>query len=141
MFVGEDTHALDDKGRVVLPRKYRDDLAAGCVVAKGPDRQLHVYPRKAYEEKAAAMMSEPEDKLGRRRRRTFFTGADEQTLDKAGRLLLKQPLRAYAGLEDGGEVAVLGVGDRIELWNPTVYEEERIKDEEVFTSDEEVLAG
>ena len=136
-FLGEDTHSLDEKGRVVLPRRYRDWLADGCIVAKGEDHQLLVFPPEEYDKKAAEVMAAPNTRAGRRVRRIFFSGADEQALDKSGRLLLKSDLREYAQIEDGGDVKVLGVMNHIELWNPGSYDEDKQLGEEVFTADDE----
>jgi MraZ protein len=136
-FLGDDTHSLDDKGRVVLPRRYRDGLSDGCIVTKGRDHQLLVFTPEEYDKSAAEVMALPDNRAGRRVRRTFFSGADEQSLDKSGRLLLKSDLREYADLTDGGEVKVLGVFDHIELRNPARYAEDKELGEETFTTDEE----
>jgi MraZ protein len=137
VFLGEDTHSLDEKGRVVLPRRFRDALADGCIVAKGEDHQLLVFTRQEYDRKAAEVMAMPATRSGRRIRRTFFSGADEQTLDKAGRLLLKTELRTYAGLAEGNEVKVLGVYGHIELWDPETFASDKARGEEDFTRDDE----
>lgn len=137
MFLGEDTHSLDGKGRVVLPARYRSDLAEGCIVAKGEDRQLQVFTRDAYERKAAEVRAMPSGRTARRVQRTFFGGADEQALDKTGRLLLKAELRDYAGLSEGGDVKVVGVYDHIELWAPELFEADKARGEEEFTRDDE----
>lgn len=137
MFLGEDTHALDDKGRVVMPRRFRDALGEGCVVAKGEDNQLLVYTPTEYRKRAEAVMEMPQSRTGRRIRRTFFSGADEQQLDKAGRLLVKQELREYAALREGAAVTLLGVYDHIELWNPERHLHDKSAGEEAFTRDEE----
>jgi MraZ protein len=139
VFLGEDTHSLDEKGRVVLPRRFRDALADGCIVAKGEDHQLLVFTRAAYERKAAEVMATPATRAGRRVQRIFFSGADEQTLDKAGRLLLKGELRSYAELVEGGEVKVLGLYHHIELWNPGMFAADKARGEEDFTRDDEDL--
>lgn len=137
MFLGEDTHSLDGKGRVVLPARFRAALEDGCIIAKGEDRQLQVFTREAYERKAAEVMAMPPGKTARRVQRTFFGGADEQGLDKTGRLLLKGELREYAGLAEGGDVKVVGVFDRIELWAPEIFEQDKARGEEDFTRDDE----
>lgn len=137
MFLGEDTHSLDEKGRVVLPRRFRDALSDGCIVAKGEDHQLLVFTRDAYEQKAAEVIAAPNTRAGRRVRRIFFSGADEQGLDKSGRLLLKNELRSYAGLNDGAEVKVLGLYSHIELWNPDRFAMDKERGELDFTFDEE----
>lgn len=137
MFLGADTHTLDPKGRVVLPRRFRDELADGCVVTKGQERQLLVFPPEEYQRQAAQVKGKEATRAWRRYERQFFSSADAQTLDKAGRLLLRSELRDWASLEDGDEVKVLGVMDHIELWNPTAYETDQAKGEEFYTYDEE----
>lgn len=139
VFLGEDTHSLDGKGRVVLPARFRAALGDGCIVAKGEDRQLQVFTREAYERKAAEVNAMPPSRTTRRVQRTFFGGADEQTLDKTGRLLLKGELREYAGLAEGSDVKVVGVYDRIELWAPDIFEADKARGEEDFTRDDEDL--
>jgi MraZ protein len=136
VFLGEDRHTVDGKGRLVLPSRYRDQLVEGCVITKGRDGQLMVYPVDEYVAQAETVRARPQNRDGRRFSRTFFAAADEQGLDKAGRLLLKQELRTYAGVESGGETVVLGVFDHIELWNPDAYEDERLRGEEVYMADE-----
>lgn len=141
MFLGEDVHTLDGKGRVVMPSRFRDELSESCVVTKGRDGHLEVYPSSAWQEKAEEAMARPQNRAGRRFLRTFFAGADEQTLDKAGRLLVKPDLRTYAELEAGSEVVVLGVFDHIEIWNAESYRSERtIGDEAFLEDDEEVMS-
>jgi MraZ protein len=137
VFLGEDIHTLDDKGRVVLPARFRRDLADGCVITKGQDGQLLVFTKEVYAEKATEVMEKPLDTPGRRFARTFFSSADEQNLDKAGRLLIKPDLRGYAGLELGREVAVLGVFDHIELWNLEAHLADRERGDREFLEAEE----
>ena len=137
MFLGEDRHTVDGKGRIVLPSRYRDELVDGCVITKGRDGQLMVYPVDVYSAQAEEVMARPQNRVGRRFARTFFAAADEQGLDKAGRLLLKQELRSYAGVDTGSEAIVLGVFDHIELWDPESYSDERQKGEEVYMADED----
>lgn len=127
VFLGEDRHNVDSKGRLVLPSRYRNQLKEqGCVVAKGQDGHLMVFPKNVYEEKRAAeALALPNTPAGRQFRRTMFGGAEEQAPDSSGRLLLRADLRSFAKLEIGEPVAVVGVYDHIELWNADVYERVR----------------
>lgn len=138
MFLGEDTHTLDTKGRIVMPSRFRDDLSSGCIVLKGQDGHLMIYPSEVWRERAAEIMQQPQNRAGRRFSRTFFSGADEQQLDKSGRLLIKPDLREFAGLEPGADVAVLGVYDHVELWNRDSYETERELGDELYVTEEEM---
>lgn len=137
VFLGEYTHTLDGKGRVVMPARFRDELSDGCIVLKGQDGQVQVFPSEVWREKAAEVAARPQNRRGRRFMRTFFAGADPQQLDKAGRLLVKPELRTFANLTEGSEVMVLGVYDHVELWSPDAYDSERDLSEEVFMADEE----
>ena len=117
MFLGEYLHSLDDKGRVVLPRKFRDGLADGCVITKGQDRCLYVFAQDRWDEEAAQVASLPRTKRQNRNfSRTFFAGATAQSLDKQGSIPIPPGLREYAGL--ASDVTVVGVADRIEVWDP-----------------------
>ncbi|HSJ27050.1 MAG TPA: division/cell wall cluster transcriptional repressor MraZ [Acidimicrobiia bacterium] len=138
VFLGEDRHNVDGKGRLVLPSRYRSQLSEqGCVITKGQDGHLMVFPTKVYEEKAAEALAMPNDKAGRRYRRTMFGGADQQVPDSSGRLLLRSDLRDYAHLEIGDTVAVVGVYDHIELWAAARYEEERERGDAAYLDGEE----
>lgn len=144
MFLGEDTHALDEKGRVVMPSRFRSELADGCVVSAGREGQLNVFPVDVYLSEARELRSRPRSRLGDRQERFFFGLADQQTLDKSGRLLVKPELRSLAGLEVAGGVVVLGMFDHVELWDPAAYEREKELAREAYMereSDEEVATA
>ena len=121
MFLGEYFHSLDGKSRVVMPSGFRRDLEDGCVVTKGQDRQLVLFPSGEFEARAAEVTGMQQNRSGRRFSRTVFSGADLQTLDKSGRVLIKPDLRDFADLETGTEIAVIGVYDHVELWNKTLF--------------------
>lgn len=138
MFLGEDRHNVDSKGRLVLPSRYRSQLSEqGCVITKGQDGHLMVFPTTVYQEKADEALAMPNDKAGRRYRRTLFGGADQQVPDTSGRLLLRSDLREYAGLETGEAVAVVGVFDHIELWNAPRFDSERQIGDAAYLDDDE----
>ncbi len=138
MFLGEDRHNVDSKGRLVLPSRYRSQLSEqGCVIAKGQDGHLMVFPTSVYQGKADEANAMPNDKAGRRYRRILFGGADQQVPDSSGRLLVRSELRDYAGLEIGEPVAVIGVYDHIELWNAEKYDREREIGDAAYLDDDE----
>ena len=116
MFLGEFQHSLDTKGRVILPAKYRDQLADGAFVAKGKGGCLSVFTPEGFEEVATEIREQskqgPEKLIAAR---TFFGGASEIRPDKQGRVALPQNLREFAGLER--EVVVVGLFSRIEIWD------------------------
>ncbi|MCI0424328.1 MAG: division/cell wall cluster transcriptional repressor MraZ [Actinobacteria bacterium] len=136
MFLGEYSHSLDDKGRVVLPSSYRSQLDDGCVLTKGRDGQLMIYPVEVFRRLAEEVRAQPQDRKGRRVSRTVFAGADHQGLDKSGRVLIKPDLREFAGLTTGSEISVLGVYEHIELWDSTRYSQERVAGDESYVDEE-----
>src|SRR5438105_152924 len=100
MFYGEDSHTLDDKGRLTIPARHRTDLAAGLVVTRGLDRCLTIYPKAKWEELSATIDQLPmTDPNARTFRRHFFSSAVEDIPDKQGRILIPTHLRQYAGIE------------------------------------------
>jgi len=139
VFLGEDRHNLDGKGRLVLPSRYRSQLTEqGCVIAKGQDGHLMVFPTSVYEATIASQArSLPNDKASRQFRRTLFGGADQQVPDSSGRLLIRADLRQFAELDEAPTVAVVGVYDHIELWNSSRYDDERTRGDAAYVDDEE----
>ncbi|MEX1008211.1 MAG: division/cell wall cluster transcriptional repressor MraZ [Acidimicrobiia bacterium] len=116
MFLGEFQHSLDTKGRVILPARYRDQLAEGAYVTKGRGGCLSVFTQEDFEEVASQVRDQ--SKRGAKElnaARVFFSGAQEVKPDKQGRVALPQNLREYAGLSR--EVVVAGVFSRIEIWD------------------------
>ncbi|MEA3339215.1 MAG: division/cell wall cluster transcriptional repressor MraZ [Chloroflexota bacterium] len=124
MFLGEFVHTIDEKGRLTVPAKFRDDLATGLVVTRGIDRCLAIYPLEEWEQLAEKVSTLPmTDRSARAFRRLVFAGASDAIPDKQGRVLIPPNLREYAGLD--GEVIVTGLYAYIEVWNPDAWGEER----------------
>ncbi len=140
MFLGEYQHALDDKGRVVLPSKFRDSLKKGCVVTKGQDRCLYVYTMDRFEEEVAKVTGLPTtDRRSRNFSRSLFAGARAQEPDKQGRVAIPETLRAYASLDK--DVTVVGVADHIEIWATPAWAEVSLEADELYSGIEEVLSA
>lgn len=122
MFMGEYLHSIDNKGRLILPAKFRDELGDTFIATKGLDNCLFVYTRAEWailEEKLKKLpLAKPE---ARAFVRFFFSGAAELDCDKQGRVLLPTNLREHARLEK--DVVVIGVSTRIEVWDKTAWEE------------------
>lgn len=117
MFLGEYIHTIDDKGRLVVPAKFRNALAGGMVITKGMDRCLVIYSMdawQAYRERISALPTLDRD--ARDLRRLVFAGAVDVVPDTQGRFVIPQSLREYAGLD--GQVVIAGCDTYIELWNP-----------------------
>ncbi|NLO20538.1 MAG: division/cell wall cluster transcriptional repressor MraZ [Syntrophomonadaceae bacterium] len=121
MFLGEYQHALDNKGRITIPSRFRELLGERFVATKGLDNCIFLYPQeewKSIEEKLHALPLTRSDV--RSFVRFFFSGAAELELDKQGRTVLSLNLRSYAGIEK--DVNVIGVGSRIEIWASDKWE-------------------
>jgi len=122
MFLGEFSHTLDGKGRLTIPSKFRERLAAGLVVTRSPmDRCLLAFPMVEWEKIAEKVSALPiADPRSAQLRRAFFSAAEDLVPDKQGRILLSQRLRTLAQIES--EVVVAGVNTFIELWQPNLWE-------------------
>jgi len=139
MFLGEYQHSLDAKGRVILPARYRDQLADGAFVTKGLGGCLAVYTPEGFEEVAskAREQSMQGDKW-LNVARSFFGGALDITLDRQGRFAIPQTLRDYASLQR--EVVVVGMYSRIEIWDREKWQEINQAGAAALTGDDELPA-
>ena len=123
MFMGEFTHAIDDKGRLTVPAKFREELAAGAVVTRGFEKYLLIYTSGAFQRLTVrAKTLSPTDPDNRALLRLAFSGASDTALDKQGRLHIPPFLRTYANLN--GECVVVGVGDYVEVWSKDGWDEQ-----------------
>lgn len=121
MFIGEYQHTLDAKGRMFVPSKFRDDLGDTFIVTLGLDNCLFVFPQEEFERlKAKLDAISITNKDARTFARFFFAGASECEMDKQGRIMIPGKLRDYAGLSK--DVTVVGVSNRVELWNTESWE-------------------
>lgn len=140
MFLGEYQHSVDTKGRVVLPAKFRDRLDNGLVVTKGQERCLYVFPLDRWETEVAKVNNLPRtDRRSRNYARSFFGAASDQTMDGQGRIQIPQPLRDYAALVK--DVAVVGVADRVEIWDAEAWAANSSEADELYAGIEEALSG
>ena len=122
MFMGEYSHSVDAKGRMIMPAKFREQLGEQFVVTKGVDGCLYVYSSEEWgriEEKFREVNLTTKD--ARKFMRFFFAGAATCDVDKQGRILIPPVLRNFAGLEK--DVVLVGVMTKIEIWDKTKYEE------------------
>jgi len=141
MLLGTHTPKLDDKGRIILPAKFRDELSAGVVVTRGQERCLYVFSKSEFESVHEKIRQAPvTSEEARKYLRLFLSGAADDTPDKQGRVLVPQLLRDYAGLAK--ELVIIGVGSRAEIWDATSWQEYLSSNEEKFaTQAEEVIPG
>jgi MraZ protein len=141
MFLGTYTPRLDEKGRLFLPAKFRDQLAEGLVLTKGQERCLYVFARAEFERRAAMLESAPlTAKAVRDYGRVFFSSATDDVADKQGRVTVPPGLRDYAGLHK--ECTVIGANNRIEIWDTASWDAYLSAQEEAFAElTEEVVPG
>jgi MraZ protein len=117
MFVGSYNPKLDEKNRLFLPAKFREQLAEGLVVTKGQDFCLNVFSIAAFTDMAAQVQQAPLTvRQAREYGRFLAMRAAEDKPDKQGRITIPAPLKEYAGLER--EVVVIGALNRVEIWDP-----------------------
>lgn len=121
MFMGEYQHTIDDKGRMIIPAKFREALGDSFVITRGLDSCLFVYPRSEWsvlEQKLKALPLMKSD--ARAFTRFFFSGATECELDKQGRVNIPNTLCEHAKLSK--DCVVLGVSNRVEIWSKEIWE-------------------
>ncbi len=123
MLLGEYEHTIDDKNRLTLPARFREQLAGGVVVTRGMDGCLYAYPRDDWSELEGRVAElDPLTREARTIQRHFFSGAAEAEVDKQGRIMIPAPLLRYAGLER--DVVVAGVRDHLEIWAPAAWRDQ-----------------
>ncbi len=120
MFIGEYSHAIDEKGRVAVPAKFRTLLRGGAVVTKGLDNCLVVYPKKEWTKLAEKISALPFNKQNDRSLARFIlAGAADVDFDGQGRVTLPEHLRDFAKLSKRAVVA--GLYSRLEIWNEDAW--------------------
>jgi MraZ protein len=125
--LGTFDYAMDERGRVPLPPRYRDAFREGIVLSQGsPDACVRVSTLSAYREQALDHRATPAtQRRGLVTRRGLFPQSWTAELDKQNRVLIPQALRDYAGLST--KVLVLGMYDWLEVWDPEAYAEEAVR--------------
>ena len=120
MFMGEYQHNIDAKGRLIMPAKFRAELGENFVVTRGMDGCLFIYPQSEWEKLEEKLNQLPLAKKDARLFvRFFYSAATEITLDKQGRMNLPQTLIQHAKLEKSCQI--IGVSNRIEIWNADLW--------------------
>jgi MraZ protein len=140
MFMGEYHHSIDNKGRLIVPSKFRDELGDMFIITRGLDQCLFGYPLSEWELIEEKLKGLPLTKKDARAfTRFFFSGATESELDKQGRINIPAPLLQYAKLEK--ECVILGVSNRIEIWSKQIWEDYFTESEESFAEIAENMIG
>ena len=116
MFIGEYHHTIDEKGRIIIPAKFRDELGSNFIVTRGIESCLFVYPNSNWDKICEKLNSLPfTRKDARVFNRFFMSGATNVELDKQGRINISTPLITHANLKK--DCVVIGTGDRLEIWS------------------------
>lgn len=141
MFLGSHTPRLDDKGRLTLPAKFREELEGGLVITKGQERCLYVFPMVEFTRISESLRTAPVTaKALRDYSRVFFSSASDDVPDRQGRITIPPALRTYAGLTR--DCVVNGANTRVEIWDASRWDAYLAGQEENFAAlSEEVLPG
>ena len=116
MFIGEYHHSIDDKGRLIIPSKFREELGEKFIVTRGIENCLFVYSEESWQKIVDKLETLPFTKKDARQFiRFFLSGASEAEFDKQGRINIPSPLITYANINK--ECIVIGTGDRLEIWS------------------------
>ncbi|CAB4680252.1 MAG: division/cell wall cluster transcriptional repressor MraZ [Actinobacteria bacterium] len=141
MFLGTHEPKLDEKGRLILPARFRDELSEGLVITKGQERCLYVFPANEFSLITERLRQAPvTEKKSRDYLRVMFAGAHDEVPDNQGRVTIPSALRTYASLEKN--CVVIGANTRLEIWDSTTWNAYLSDREKTFADvSEEVLPG
>lgn len=141
MFLGTYEPRLDEKGRVILPARFRDEMEGGIVLTRGQERCLYAFPAQEFESMTTDLRRAPlTSKQARDWVRVMLSGAYKEVPDRQGRIVVPADLRAYAGLDR--ELAVIGAGSRAEIWDASAWRDYLSAQEDVFANTaEEIIPG
>jgi len=120
MFIGEYHHSIDEKGRLIIPSKFRDALGERFIITRGIENCLFVYPEDSWKKITDKLQTLPFTKKDARQFvRFFLSGATIAEFDKQGRINITSPLVSYAKIKK--ECVVIGTGDRLEVWSEELW--------------------
>ena len=141
MVLGTYEPKLDDKGRVILPARFREDMEGGIVLTRGQEHCIYAFPAQEFEQMTVELRRAPlSSKQARDYVRVLLSGAYKEVPDKQGRITLPPDLRKYAGLDR--ELTVIGAGSRAEIWNSQAWNDYLSVQEDVFSQTEnEIIPG
>ena len=116
MFLGEFTHKVDSKNRIMMPSEFRENLIGDFYITKGPENSLIIYTEEEFVKQSQKLDEKiNESKKNRAIKRLFFSSTVKMSLDKQGRILLNKNLKDYSGIKD--EAMIIGNNTTIELWD------------------------
>jgi MraZ protein len=129
MFFGEFEYRIDEKGRMPIPPKFRNELRDGIILTPGIEKCITAYPLAEWKKLATTLTTSPVARTKLRRlHRALFATAFRIPIDGQGRIALPTTLRQYAGIED--EVIIAGANNYFELWNKDQWEAEKAVSQE-----------
>lgn len=131
MFIGEYHHTIDDKGRLTIPSKLRDELGKSFILTRGLDGCLFIYPSNEWANVVNKYKELPNIKEARNFMRFLLSGATVCEFDKQGRINITSPLISYASLTK--DCIIIGVNDRLEIWSKEKWENFVSENEESFS--------
>lgn len=131
MFMGEYHQKIDEKGRITIPAKFRQGLGDNFIVTRGLDGCLFAYPIETWNIITKKYENLPNVREARNFMRFLFSGANDQSFDKNGRINVSTSLLNYAHLSK--ECVVIGVGDRIEIWDADSWNDFTLENESAFS--------
>ena len=131
MFIGEYHHSVDEKGRLIIPSKLRDDLGEHFILTRGLDGCLFIYPNEEWNNVINKYKELPNVKEARNFMRFFLSGATNCEFDKQGRINIPSPLINYANLKK--DCIIIGVNDRLEIWSKENWESFVSENEQSFS--------
>lgn len=138
--MGEYRHSVDVKGRVILPTKFRDELAGGMVITRGVNNCLWIFTKAEWVLKTKKLAEhDTSQPAARAFARAFLSGAAEITPDRQGRFVLPPQLRTWAHVDK--DIVVTGLSDRIEIWNSTAWDEYLAEAEANFDENAGTMVG
>ncbi len=122
MFMGEHHHTIDDKGRLIIPAKFREELGEQFVITRGIENCIYAYSKDSWDKIVKQLETLPFTKKDARQFvRFFLSGATVAEFDKQGRVNITSPLITYANIRK--ECVIIGVGDRLEIWSDDHWNE------------------
>lgn len=139
MFMGEFYGRLDEKGRITLPSKLREDLGSKFIITRGLDGCIFVYPKDEWKNVIEKYKELPNTKETRTFMRAFLSCAIETDFDKQGRINIALPLINWANIKK--DAVIIGVNERLEIWSKEVWEEYLNCNKENFSDIADKLFG
>lgn len=131
MLLGEFHHNIDDKGRLVVPTKFREELGSEFIITRGIEKCLYVYSLEEWEKLVSKLNTLPfTKKVTRTFTRFFYSGATACVFDKSGRMSITSPLVSYAGLDK--ECIIIGVNDHLEIWDSKAFNEFMVDNSDII---------